>query len=408
MSFKKFDSDDIVYTTIVANPQYNFLVQNGKVYRNNEIAIDGDFSNKINHVDQGQLSFHELNVNRPADNLIYGFISQDTTRYSYSTISTSQFNLGGQFAAGNVIKQDYPLKAGLSRIFVEDGPEFDNHDFNAFEPPQFAGSNKKYIRALTNVMNTRDHAGAPIEYADYGTKNVNMICVPGIFYGSTIEKGSVELNYYITGSNIGQLKDVNKDGRLIQTAGSEAGSVAGIVIYEQGLMLLTGSWLIDSELGQPNNSKYGHVNGPRWVTFGAGIPLVGNESETGGFNLGDFQDTTFEIKFRGTNRIPTLTMMAYAEKGELNYSNNPTFLEKEATPQPAIASSSSYSQPKRTIKNITKSRFDHHSASFQSTTFLSKIGIYDENKNLIAIATLAKPLKKTPDRDYMIKMRMDF
>ena len=64
MSFKKFDSDDIVYTTIVANPQYNFLVQNGKVYRNNEIAIDGDFSNKINHVDQGELSFHELNVNK--------------------------------------------------------------------------------------------------------------------------------------------------------------------------------------------------------------------------------------------------------------------------------------------------------------------------------------------------------
>jgi len=116
--------------------------------------------------------------------------------------------------------------------------------------------------------------------------------------------------------------------------------------------------------------------------------------------------TTYEVKFRGTNRIPTLTMMAYAEKGQLNYSTNPTFLIK--SDKAATHGSSSYSEPEREIKNITKSKFDHHSASFQSTTFISKVGIYDENKNLIAIATLAKPLKKTPDRDYMIKMRMDF
>ena len=70
--------------------------------------------------------------------------------------------------------------------------------------------------------------------------------------------------------------------------------------------------------------------------------------------------------------------------------------------------SGSYVEPERKIKNITKSDYANHSASFVSTTFISKVGIYDEDKNLIAIATLANPLKKTPSRDYMIKMRMDF
>ena len=60
------------------------------------------------------------------------------------------------------------------------------------------------------------------------------------------------------------------------------------------------------------------------------------------------------------------------------------------------------------LENIVKSDFANYSASFESTTFISKVGIYDENKNLIAIATLANPIKKTPSRDYMIKMRMDF
>lgn len=403
MSLKKFGAEDIVYTTIVANPEYSFLIQSGTVYRNNEILVDGDFGNKLKHITNGQISFHELNVNRPSDKLIHGFISQDTTRYSYSTITTANFNVGGDFAAGNVITQSYPLKAGLTRIYIDAGPEFDNNVFNPYEPPSFAGSNKKYIRALKNVINSRDHAGKPIEYADFGTKKVNMVCVPGIFYGSTIEKGSVELSCYMTGTLVGRAIDSKKDGYLIQTTGAESGSVAGIVIYEQGLMLMTGSW--DLSEGQAGTLDYGPSTYPDWLTFGTGLPIIGaalpNEPTEA-----QIENTTYEIKFKGTNRIPTLTMMAHAEKGELNYSNNPTFLESSSNT--STQNSSSYSDPKRTIKNITKSRFDHHSASFESTTFISKVGIYDENKNLIAIATLARPIKKTPSRDYMIKMRMDF
>ena len=402
MSLKKFGNEDITYTTIVANPEYNFLIQNGTVYRNNEILQTGDFSNKIKHITNGEISFHELNVNRPSDSMVYGFISQDTSRYSYSTISTSNFNLGGQFAAGNIITQSYPMKAGLTRIYVDAGNEFDSNTFDPYEPPTFAGSNKKYIRALKNVIDSREHAGKPIEYGDFGTKKVNMVCVPGIFYGSTMEKGSVELNCYITGTLISTAKDVNKDGYLIQTTGIHSGSQAGVVLYEQGLMLMTGSW--DLSEGK-NSADYGPSSFPDWLTFGTGLPLVGAALPAEPTEA-EIENTTYEVKFKGTNRIPTLTMMAFAEKGELNYSNNPSFLM--AGSKVAIHNSSSYVQPERTIKNIAKSRYDNHSASFQSTTFISKVGIYDENKNLIAIATLARPIKKTPNRDYMIKMRMDF
>ena len=85
MSLKKFGDEDIVYTTIVANPEFNFLIQSGTVYRNNEILPDGDFGNKVKHITNGEISFHELNINRPSDSLIYGFINQDTTRMSLGT-----------------------------------------------------------------------------------------------------------------------------------------------------------------------------------------------------------------------------------------------------------------------------------------------------------------------------------
>ena len=138
-----------------------------------------------------------------------------------------------------------------------------------------------------------------------------------------------------------------------------------------------------------------------WKSFGSGMPVVGTA-----INSGSIVSSSCEVKFKGVNKIPTLTMFAFAEKGIYNFSTNPSF-----TVTSSVAPSSTkefYSERQRTIKNITTSDFENYDADFKSTTYISKVGIYDENKNLIAIAKLANPIKKTPDREYMIKMRLDF
>jgi hypothetical protein len=38
---------------------------------------------------------------------------------------------------------------------------------------------------------------------------------------------------------------------------------------------------------------------------------------------------------------------------------------------------------------------------------VSKIGIYDEDMNLIAVAKLATPVKKTEERDLTFKLKLD-
>ena len=60
------------------------------------------------------------------------------------------------------------------------------------------------------------------------------------------------------------------------------------------------------------------------------------------------------------------------------------------------------------IKNIVSSSYKNYSASFQPVTYISKVGIYDKDKNLIAIAKLAKPVKKTEEREYTFKLKLDF
>jgi hypothetical protein len=59
------------------------------------------------------------------------------------------------------------------------------------------------------------------------------------------------------------------------------------------------------------------------------------------------------------------------------------------------------------IQNIAKSDYTNASEPFEPITYVSKIGIYDERKNLIAIAKLARPVKKNEQDGYTFKISID-
>ena len=43
--------------------------------------------------------------------------------------------------------------------------------------------------------------------------------------------------------------------------------------------------------------------------------------------------------------------------------------------------------------------FQEKSGKFEKIVYISKIGVYDDQKNLIAVAKLARPVKKSEDRE---------
>jgi len=59
------------------------------------------------------------------------------------------------------------------------------------------------------------------------------------------------------------------------------------------------------------------------------------------------------------------------------------------------------------IKNTVKSSFVDPYAEFEDHTYISKIALYDEDRNLIGIAKLATPIKKTIKRDFTFKLKLD-
>ena len=101
-----------------------------------------------------------------------------------------------------------------------------------------------------------------------------------------------------------------------------------------------------------------------------------------------------------------MTMMAHAPYGELNHSNNPTFVSSSDINQ-VVTSSYQFIEYPKEIKNIVYSQFADEKPQFKKVTYISKVGLYDKDRNLIGVAKVATPVRKTEDLSYTFKLKLD-
>ena len=331
--------------------------------------------------------------------MIYPFVSKDSSLDAFSTVTTDSY-MG--FAYGDTITGSYPMSATIDRRYY---PEYTG-DLPILSTDV---SYRPHIMALKNITNDYIRLSPHYEYEapatsplggwNKGTQLMTMVSIPSIFYGSSIKKGSVDLKFYVTGTLAGQLVDYYQNGELIQYSGSiptNDGKVAGVVLYDQGIILLTGSWGFS-----PSSDKYrdtGTSYNPAWVYFGA----------SGSASNNYLKNSSYTLDFKGTEKIPSITMFAHAPKNLLNNSLNPTFVQSSSYSHGYSSSSIQYQENENVeVKNIVKSIYNNYTASFQRETYISQIGIYDAEKNLIAIAKLATPIKKTEEKDFTFKLKVD-
>jgi hypothetical protein len=400
-SYYKFKKNDKIINYVTSYPYYKFSVYDASVYLNDQASYSGSFTDQIGEVPSGFISLYEMNVDRDFSahtydpdtdtgikSKIFPFITKDSSLNAFGTITSTDFN---QFGYGTMLTGTYPLSASITR-----------EGFAAGE------TTRAHITALKNTLNYYTPQSAHYQFSsslgDKASQRCNLVSVPSIFFGKQIQKGSVKLDFYLSGTSIATLEDVYKNGTLIQTSGNAyaqsqgSGSVAGVVLYNEGFVLLTGSW----DLAPDSYDMGDTTETPKWVNFAVGC--------NDGFSTADITPSaSFDFTFRGTTVTPNLTLFAHADKNDLNYSNNPTFIDKTTKSDvPFTFSSSSFvEQSNIKFKNTVSSSFSTYSGSFKKQTFISKMGIYDSNKNLIAIVNLARPVRKKESDEYTFKINLD-
>ena len=337
MTFKKFESKDILYNVLETNPEQFFEIYDANIYRNKQTHVVGQFTSSVPNVPTGFVSLYELNVDRNATDtgLIYPFVTKDSSLVGTKTISTTTFN--SDFLYGDTISGSYPLSSSIKRDYYQ------------------LGQTRPEVDALKNTLNNyiirSPHFAYSSSLGDKATQRLNLISIPSILYGSSIKATSLELNFYISGTLIGTLKDETGNGQMIQTGpeGSVgSGSCAGVALYDEGFLVLTGSWNLDSTTRNYLNDP-GNPREPSWLFFGVGA--------NDGIPAGTIPSSSYSMKMNGVNKIPTLTMFAHADKGEMNHSNNPTYIKFGQSTSPLLGTIG-YSEPTNLeIKNIVSSSY---------------------------------------------------
>jgi hypothetical protein len=384
MKFYQFKQNDVVDQLRVVNPSCSFFVNDRTVYYNGAPNSAASLGSTINGVPSGFISLYEMNVDRASDNLIYPFVVKGASLNNMSTVSEASYNA---FSYGDVISGSYPLSASITRNF-------------------YTGSTRREIVSLKNTLNRRrlysNHFAYSSSLGDKDTQDIALIDVPSIFFGSGMKTNTLKLDFYVTGTLTGRL-EANAKGELVQTLPQDAnsGSVAGVVLRDMGAILLTGSWNVTTDNIDNYDQSSGTEEPFKWYYYTAGIQ--GNIVYTVAL-----PSSSFHLHFESTSEVNTKLMFCTAPRGELNQSENPTFYTKDShKPIEFTGSVGSFREPVRIIKNIASASYQDPTAPFEKTTYISKIGLYDEDKNLIAVASLARPVKKTESRDITFKLKLD-
>jgi len=359
VSFYEFKTSDILVNRLRTHPRSEFFIYDGKVYLDNK-------------KDTSISLYKTVNGSFP-------FTYKKGDRYYLKTVKTGSFD---EAIYGTTFSGSYPQTSSLT--------------VGIYQTP-FPNNRNENIMGLANSFNSytpmsRHHAFDTVEFGNKAQQDSSVVYIPSAFFGSGLKRGTAKCRFYISGTMAAEVHDVNKNGEMIQTGppGSPgSGSVAGTVLYREGFIFLTGSWNIDPA----HVENYGSGSDtPRWKYFGEtklGIP-----------------SSSFAVEFEGTNDIPVMTMFAHADKGELNNSSNPTFILRDQPLMKTTGSHSYVENPKLQIKNITSTVYND-TGSFEKTTYISTIGIYDEDKNLIATAKMAKPIRKRERDSYTFKLKLD-
>lgn len=363
---KKFSENQVFTNFLKTHPRIRVDFHNGNAFYNENIK-------EGRNVDSGSISLYEINVDREGEGLIFPFVNKDAAKNSFSVTANAAYSAAN---AGDRIEGTYPLTSSISR----DYPASDS-----------------YKKALKNSLNHYRYLSPKYDYSFYESTDVNLISIPSIFYGESIKKGSVKLSCFYTGTLVARAEDQGNNGALIQTFGtasSMSGSVIGTVLYNEGFLLLTASTEI-ADSGLADDTWDGSSGRPKWTFFG---PFDGANPPDQG---------SWVLEFEGTNTVPVITMMAEAGVNEFNFSNNPTFITSGSKDGVTVGDDI-YSQGSGSIiKNTVQSYYVSGSEQYEPVTYISKVGIYDEDKNLIAIAKMARPVRKRTNDSYVFKIKLD-
>lgn len=154
------------------------------------------------------------------------------------------------------------------------------------------------------------------------------------------------------------------------------GDGLGVVFYQAGVAVITASAFDGSARGACTDFSKHPTHG-----FQSVKQTLTGSSISG--TMDAFRHRVQNIAFNNTTEINSTIYFCRAPSNKFNYSSNPTYV----------------SGSKIRVKNI---------ASDNPVAYVTTVGLYNSQNELLAVAKLSEPLKKSVDNELTIRVRLDY
>jgi hypothetical protein len=224
-------------------------------------------------------------------------------------------------------------------------------------------------------------------------RNALFINFSRLLVKDEIKKGSFSMQCYASGTygapnTLVTIQDTNAQNEYrVNSPAGEYGvlyignSPVGLLYYQAGIAVLSMS------TSSISNTVSGSTN--QIVAASAGMNLR-NESMNAvlsGSNItaitDGFRRRLYNVSFNNTTELNSTIYFCRANASDFNYSSNPTYL----------------SGSKIVVKNNTTD---------EPISYITTVGLYSTDNELLAVAKLSEPIKKTPSTELTLRVRLDY
>ncbi len=197
-----------------------------------------------------------------------------------------------------------------------------------------------------------------------------------------IKKGNTSLNIQVSGSNTLNLLDTGAASAFTVGPSGDEGKLysgsteIGKVYYNAGIIaLITGVFL-----------PVGGLNNIYWSGSTSNQMDLNQSAITGNIDnvIYGLRQRINQIQFFNQTNLHSTIYFCRALNSDFNYSTNPTFVDTDG-------------------RIVVTSGTDN-----QTRAYITTIGLYDINDNLLAVAKTSEPIKKGPDNELVFRVRLSY
>jgi len=163
-------------------------------------------------------------------------------------------------------------------------------------------------------------------------------------------------------------------------ANGENANGAGLLYYQAGVLVLSASHSM-MRIMSASNDIVGPFTNTSTANPGTMLMFLTGANISSSTNA--FRHRIQEVSFNNTTELNSTIHFCRANHNDFNYSSNPTYL----------------SESKIRVKN---------SSLDQPVSYITSVGLYSSDNELLAVAKLSEPIKKTPDTELTMRVRLDY